>query len=423
MENDNRKSDIIQLPHSTGRSSRNTSRRKSVEINLENTSIEERRVPTKKNSKRDIEARKKAKTKRETLARKEEQAKQEALARKKAIARKKAKKHKQNSTPVERHIRLSDFKNMKKAAEESDEGRRQKAARLEEIESRVNRKKSVEVKSSLDESIKVKRKKKKKEKRGPRTIIPGIYDGADVEEVEKRHRMIHYVTSIYLMIVVIAIIVVFTSFSIEDIQVTGNEHYTNDEIVKIVTSSGNGYIDNSLLLYVKNKFEPIEDVPFIDKMDISYNSRHVITIEVYEKAMAGCVQYMNQYVYFDKDGIVLETSDKKIEDVPCIEGMTFKSMTLHQKLPIKDSDRFEKILKITQLLDKYQLNITGVEFTENGEILLYEEDIKIELGKGDNVEEQFVDLGNILSKLEGRKGTLDMSDFTTENGKATFKLE
>ena len=36
--------------------------------------------------------------------------------------------------------------------------------------------------------------------------------------------------------------------------------------------------------------------------------KNTVTVQVYEKSVAGCIEYMENYVYFDKDGIVLETS-------------------------------------------------------------------------------------------------------------------
>lgn len=224
-----------------------------------------------------------------------------------------------------------------------------------------------------------------------------------------------------LVAVAVVLIVLMTGFRIETIQVTGNIHYTEDEIREIVTNKG--YINNSILLYIKNKFDPIEDVPFVDKMDIEFISNHVITVTIYEKSLAGCVEYMNEYIYFDKDGIVLETSSKKMDDIPCITGMSFEKMELYSKLPIDDDSRFKKILNLTQLIQKYGILIDGVRFNSDEEIILYHSDIKIQLGKGDNLEEQMRDLNSILAGIEGKKGTLNMKDFSSEKGNATFKSE
>lgn len=220
-------------------------------------------------------------------------------------------------------------------------------------------------------------------------------------------------------VLVVSLILLFTCFKIDTIEVTGNKHYSKDQIKDYVLSEG--YINNTVLLMLKNKIRPIEDIPFVAKLDIEYVSAHKITVTVYEKALAGCVEYMNEYVYFDQDGYVLEISPTKIEDTPCITGMSFESMELHEKLPIKDKDRFKLILKMTQLINKYKLSIDSIQFTSENEIVMQYQAIRIELGDGSNVEQQLFDLGEILAGLEGKEGTLDLKDFDTAVGTASFK--
>lgn len=226
---------------------------------------------------------------------------------------------------------------------------------------------------------------------------------------------------IIFCIITIGMIVLFTGFHIDDIEVTGNKHYTEEQIKKYVLSEG--YIDNTILLMLKNKIRPVEDIPFVAKVDVEYVNAHKIVITVYEKAMAGCIEYMNEYVYFDQDGYVLEISPTKLKDAPCITGMTFSSMELHEKLPIEDKNRFKLILKLTQLLTKYELTIDYIQFTSEGEIVMEYQDIRIELGDGSNLEEQLIDMNKILAGLEGKKGILDMKDFDASSGKASFKTE
>ena len=222
-------------------------------------------------------------------------------------------------------------------------------------------------------------------------------------------------------VVAIVLLILFTCFHINDIEVTGNRHYNKEQIKNFVLE--NGYVDNTVLLMLKNKINPIDDIPFIAKLDVEYVNAHKITITVYEKAMAGCVEYMNSYVYFDQDGYVLEISGRKLEDAPCITGMFFSTMELHEKLPIEDKDRFKLILKLTQLIQKYKLQIDSIHFTTEGEIVLQHEDIRIEMGDGSILERQLVDLEQILQGLAGKKGTLDMRDFELMNGKASFKMD
>lgn len=227
------------------------------------------------------------------------------------------------------------------------------------------------------------------------------------------------VAGVIAAIVVLFFVILFTCFHIREIEVVGNEHYTEEQIKDFVLE--NGYVDNTILLMLKNKIKPPSDIPFIAKLDVEYVNAHKITITVYEKAMAGCVEYMNSYVYFDNEGYVLEMSQTKVDDVPCISGMSFDTMELHERLPIEDEERFKLILTLTQLIQKNDLIIDSIRFTLEGEIVLQYQGIRIEIGDGSILELQLTDLKQILNNLEGMKGTLDMRDFEVMDGKASFK--
>ena len=191
-----------------------------------------------------------------------------------------------------------------------------------------------------------------------------------------------------LLICLSAYVYILKCYSLTKIQVSGNVHYTEDEIIDIVTKGKKA--DNTLFFYLDNRMHPVEDVTFIDKFQIEVIGRHTITITVYEKSMAGCVSYMDQYIYFDNDGRVLETSSEKLEDVPCIQGLKFDRIVVGEKLPVT-------------------------------KIILYKDKIKIELGSGSGLEDKLMNLESILSKLEGKSGTLDLSDYSASSGNAIFK--
>lgn len=222
-----------------------------------------------------------------------------------------------------------------------------------------------------------------------------------------------------LLICLSAYVYILKCYSLTKIQVSGNVHYTEDEIIDIVTKGKK--TDNTLFFYLDNRMHPVEDVTFIDKFQIEVIGRHTITITVYEKSMAGCVSYMDQYIYFDNDGRVLETSSEKLEDVPCIQGLKFDRIVVGEKLPVTNEDMFQEILTMTQLIDKNKLLIDEIRFNNDNEIILYKDKIKIELGSGSGLEDKLMNLESILSKLEGKSGTLDLSDYSASSGNAIFK--
>ena len=68
-------------------------------------------------------------------------------------------------------------------------------------------------------------------------------------------------------------------YTIRNVYVEGNIHYTQEEIQEIVMDGPLG--DNSLYLSLKYKNKGIEDIPFVDVMDVSILSPDTIKITVY----------------------------------------------------------------------------------------------------------------------------------------------
>ena len=90
----------------------------------------------------------------------------------------------------------------------------------------------------------------------------------------------------------------------------------------------------------------IEGIPFVEKMSVNIVAPDTIKIIVYEKAVAGYIEYLGKYMYFDKDGIIVETSDVKTEGIPQITGLKFDYVVLHEKLPIENQEIFQSVLDI-----------------------------------------------------------------------------
>ena len=224
---------------------------------------------------------------------------------------------------------------------------------------------------------------------------------------------------IAIFVILIGGAVYLSTFKLETIQVTGCDVVSEQEIIDRI--EGSGYFNNTVVLYIKNKINPITDIPFVAKLDIDFVSKNKVTVTVYEKSIAGCIEYMDSYVYFDKDGIILESSNELISGIPCIEGLNFESWEMGKKLPIDNEKKFQSILAITQLIEKYELQIDEIRFTSENEIVLRHDEIKIELGEGDYLAVQMMNLGSILEGLEGQSGTLYMKDFNSDNATASFK--
>ena len=110
-------------------------------------------------------------------------------------------------------------------------------------------------------------------------------------------------------------------FHVETVSVEGNVHYTKEEIEQMVIKDR--LSANSIYLSFKYRDKEILNIPFIEKMSVRVDSPNSITIRVYEKSVAGYVEYMGRYMYFDREGIVVESSETKTSGVPQVTGIDF----------------------------------------------------------------------------------------------------
>ena len=214
---------------------------------------------------------------------------------------------------------------------------------------------------------------------------------------------------------------VLSAYTIKNVYVEGNIHYTQEEIREIVMDGPLG--NNSLYLSLKYKKRGIEGIPFVDVMDVSILSPDTIKITVYEKALAGYVDYMDSYMYFDKDGYVVESSKIKTDGVPQITGLQFESCTLGQKLPVEREDIFASIMDLTKLLSKYELSPDRIYFRDYAEITLYFADVRVALGMGNNLEEKLTVLPTFLQGLVGQRGILRMENYDRDTKTTVFETD
>lgn len=218
-----------------------------------------------------------------------------------------------------------------------------------------------------------------------------------------------------------AVYFTLTYYTVQNVQVDGNKHYSADEIKSMVMT---GYLgDNSLYLSFKYKNKGIEGIPFIDTMDVVVQSNKSIRINVYEKALAGYVEYLGRYMYFDNEGVVVEVAKVTTKGIPQVVGLDIDHVVLHKKLPVENEEIFQKILTITKLLNKYSILCDKMQFDSNFNVILGYENVKVDIGPLQNLDEKVMQLPQILPSLAGKKGTLELQNYTADRKSITFEEE
>lgn len=242
---------------------------------------------------------------------------------------------------------------------------------------------------------------------------------------KQRKRRVRLIILIAVFVVLAGLsgtgIYIWKNYQITTVYVEGNTHYTDEEIIDYVM--GSRFAHNSIVLSWMYKKKEITSIPFIQAMDIKIVSRDTVKIMVYEKSLAGYVEYLGRYFYFDKDGIVVESASQRTDGIPQVSGLSFDSITLYEPLPVGNDSVFGSVLSITQLLSKYKLAAERIAFSEDYEMTLYFGNVRVILGTSAYIDEKVTRLQHILPNLSGESGVLDMRDYQDVSDTVTFQRD
>ena len=215
--------------------------------------------------------------------------------------------------------------------------------------------------------------------------------------------------------------IVLLSVKITQVTVSGNSRYTDEEIESLIFRSGWDY--NPLYFYLKDRIRPHEQIPFVEDYKIEFQSPGKVEVIVYEKSIVGYVSYMSSYMYFDKDGIIVESASEKLPGIPEITGLKFGHIVLYEKLPVESAQIFSDILNLTQVLSIYQIESDQIRFSTNGSTTLHIGDIDVLLGGNNDLNGKISELSDIMPQIVGLSGTLYLDTYDEGNLNAMYAFK
>lgn len=220
---------------------------------------------------------------------------------------------------------------------------------------------------------------------------------------------------------VLLIGILLLSVSVKTVTVTGNSRYSDEQIIEMLFSKRWDY--NSIYCYIRDRFTDHQQVPFVEDYKLVFKGPAEVEVIVYEKSVVGYVSYMSSFMYFDKDGIIVESTNEKLNDIPWITGLDFGHIVLHKPLPVSDQRIFEEIMNLTQILSVHQLQVNKIQYNPFREVTLYMEGIEVVLGDSSNINGKIAELSDMLPRITGLSGTLylDTYDEANSNMSYTFK--
>ena len=230
------------------------------------------------------------------------------------------------------------------------------------------------------------------------------------------------------LLIVLLIIAGGLQLRIRNVEVVGNDTYTAEEAEQLIFS---GYWERNTFVCLYNSLTgKKKEIPFVDDYKLVLKSPFDCVLRFYEKAPVGCIKYMSNFMYFDKDGIIIESSDKRLDKVPIIEGLSYGYIILGKKLPVDNKLLLNSIMNITQQMSLYDIDCDIIRYNESNNTLtavLGGGDIAVYLGTDDGLAAKIAALNDMLPEIRNRglKGTLDLSDYDdNEKGNTSnFKLK
>ena len=208
---------------------------------------------------------------------------------------------------------------------------------------------------------------------------------------------------------------------IETVEVSGNERYSKEQIEAVIFDTKMSR--NPMYCYYQYRFRPHKTIPFVEDYKIVFRSPMKAEIIIYEKSVVGYVSYMNSLMYFDKDGIIVESTNEKLPEIPLISGLSFGHIVLHQPLPVEDDQIFNEILNLTQILSVYQIEVNQIRFDRNRNVKLEIGSLNVELGGNTQINGKISELKDILKEYSELNGTLYLDAYDDTNSNPMYRFE
>lgn len=234
--------------------------------------------------------------------------------------------------------------------------------------------------------------------------------------MKKKHIALSVLAAFVLMLVFTVV-----SMKVDQITVSGNNHYTDEELIERIFKTPADR--NPVCCYIKDQLKEHQQIPFVEDYSLVFHSPSQVEVIVHEKSVVGYVSYMSSCMYFDKDGIIVESTNKMIDGIPRIVGLEFGQIVLHQPIPVEDEDIFKDILNLTQILSVHEMKVDRIQFDRHRDTTLYMGDLEVFLGTSSDIDGKILRLSNMLPQLEGMSGTLYLDTYDPANANMAYTFK
>ena len=223
----------------------------------------------------------------------------------------------------------------------------------------------------------------------------------------------------FLVVIMAVIFVMSVFFRVTDIQVEGNEHYTDQEIIKaVVIEEGDNLFFFDRIAATSRVFAKL---PYIEEVSVERQLPNKVIISVQECKALAYLQVGDEEWAIDYSCKILgKATAEETGDLIPILGVSPGTLMIGEKLTTADGNE-ELVNFISEVL--YQLQERGLAPQVNKIDFSNAYSVRIAFGDGrytfkiggsSNVEYKFGMIVSVMNQLKaGDVGTIDVSDGTT----------
>ena len=162
--------------------------------------------------------------------------------------------------------------------------------------------------------------------------------------------LIKWTSVLLLLIGTIIFILTTPMFNIKNINISGIEHLTEEQVISLSELNKN----ENLFKNSKSKITSnIKQTPYVESVTIKRKLPDTIDIQIKERKRSYMLKFVNGYVYIDTQGYILEISEEKLE-LPIISGYKTEEEKISEgnRLITEDLENLNNVLKITNSLEE-----------------------------------------------------------------------
>ncbi len=221
---------------------------------------------------------------------------------------------------------------------------------------------------------------------------------------------IYILMSIALVALIFMLLMLSPWLNIQNIEVNGLETIEKPDIIRQMKLDKTTNILSFNRLIAKRR---LKSNYYIQDIKVTKKLPNTVIINVTERKIVGYIPYISDYIYIDKDGMVIDVKSSYTQPLPIIYGLKFDSFIIGENLKTDNDEAFEIVMEITNSIkDKeYLKEILKIDVSDLEDIHLYMENLDIVLGNREAINIKMNTLNEILKNFTPtEKGFLYIDD-------------